>query len=292
MPLFIQLRYGFGYSALSGPTHDPVKYPAWIILLAFILSIGLPVFFIARSFYRYNRKSIKKGVFNKALIPSQDNILEAYICLAVVMLQRERIESVEKMYFIQKHITKYFPGNTFDVYHKIKTYYKERIVISSVTDWLNINADDDFKKSNLLYFLAGIAAVDGEIKANELDFLKELTRLFNLSESELESVLHSYSYYEQKKQQEAQENYQKQQQQQSSSRPTYNYSASMLESSLKILGLSNGATIDEVKSAYRKLAKLNHPDRFMNEDQAHQKIAHERFLKIQEAYEYVLKRMN
>ena len=66
----------------------------------------------------------------------------------------------------------------------------------------------------------------------------------------------------------------------------------MLESSLKILGMSNGATIDEVKSAYRKLAKLNHPDRFMNEDQAHQKIAHERFLKIQEAYEFVLKRMN
>jgi len=290
MPLFVQLRYGFGYSALSGPTHDPVKYPAWIILLAFIVSIVLPIFFIVRAYKKYNRKCLNNGVFIKDLKASQDTIIEAYICLAVVMIQRERIASKEKMHFIQKHITKYFPGNSFDVYNKIKMYYKENIVISSVTDWLNLNSKDDFKKSNLLYFLAGIAAVDGEIKANELDFLKELTRLFNLSDSELESVLHSYSYFEQKKQHEAQENYQKQQQ--SSSRPTYNYSASMLESSLKILGLSNGATIDEVKSAYRKLAKLNHPDRFMNEDQAHQKIAHERFLKIQEAYEFVLKRMN
>lgn len=292
MPLFIQLRYGFGFHSYHAVGSVKEEELPLIFQIAFFIPFVIIAWFVYRAYKKYNRKCLNNGVFIKDLKVSQDTIIEAYICLAVIMIQRERIASKEKMHFIQKHVTKYFPGNSFDVYHKIKTYNKERIVISSVTDWLNINADDDFKKSNLLYFLAGIAAVDGEIKANELDFLKELTRLFNLSESELESVLHSYSYYEQKKQQEAHENYQKQQQQQSSSRPTYNYSASMLESSLKILGLNNGATLDEVKSAYRKLAKLNHPDRFMNEDQAHQIIAHERFLKIQEAYEYVLKRMN
>jgi DnaJ like chaperone protein len=292
MPLFIQLRYGFGFHSYHAVGSVKEEELPLIFQIAFFIPFVIIAWFVYRAYKKYNRKCLNNGVFIKDLKASQDTIIEAYICLAVIMIQRERIASKEKMHFIQKHISKYFPGNSFDVYNKIKMYYKENIVISSVTDWFNLNSKDDFKKSNLLYFLAGIAAVDGEIKANELDFLKELTRLFNLSESELESVLHSYSYYEQKKQQEAQENYQKHQQQQSSSRPTYNYSASMLESSLKILGLNNGATIDEVKSAYRKLAKLNHPDRFMNEDQAHQKIAHERFLKIQEAYEYVLKRMN
>jgi DnaJ like chaperone protein len=292
MPLFVQLRYGFGFHSYNTVGSVKEEELPLIFQIAFFIPFVIIAWFVYRAYKKYNRKCLKNGLFIKDLKVSQDTIIEAYICLAVVMVKRERIASKEKMHFIKKHIIKYFPGNSFDVYHKIKTYYKENIVISSVTDWLNLNTDDDLKKSNLLYFLAGIAAVDGEIKANELDFLKELTRLFNLSDSELESVLHSYSYFEQKKQQETQENYQKQKQQQSSSRPNYNYSASMLESSLKILGLNNGATIDEVKSAYRKLAKLNHPDRFMNEDQAHQKIAHERFLKIQEAYEYVLKRMN
>ncbi|KAG7155009.1 dnaJ homolog subfamily C member 22-like [Homarus americanus] len=51
---------------------------------------------------------------------------------------------------------------------------------------------------------------------------------------------------------------------------------------LKVLGLTSGATQDEISSAYRKLAKEWHPDRhsFENKDEAHK-----RFMEIQEAYE-------
>ena len=55
----------------------------------------------------------------------------------------------------------------------------------------------------------------------------------------------------------------------------------------EILGLSLDATNDEIKKAYRQLVKMHHPDLFHNESEAQQKIAEERFLKIQKAYETI-----
>jgi DnaJ like chaperone protein len=53
----------------------------------------------------------------------------------------------------------------------------------------------------------------------------------------------------------------------------------------KILGVPLTASIIEIKTAYRKLIKVHHPDRFANESPEQIKLAHERFLKIQDAYE-------
>lgn len=52
----------------------------------------------------------------------------------------------------------------------------------------------------------------------------------------------------------------------------------------KILGLEPGASPDEVKQAYRDLAKVWHPDRFQNDARLQQK-AQERFKEINQAYE-------
>ncbi len=48
----------------------------------------------------------------------------------------------------------------------------------------------------------------------------------------------------------------------------------------EVLGLSKGATDDEIKKAYRKLAKENHPDLHPGD-----KECEERFKEIGEAYE-------
>lgn len=50
----------------------------------------------------------------------------------------------------------------------------------------------------------------------------------------------------------------------------------------KVLGLSFGASQDDIKKAYRKLAMQYHPDRNQGD-----KIAEEKFKQIKEAYEYL-----
>ena len=54
----------------------------------------------------------------------------------------------------------------------------------------------------------------------------------------------------------------------------------------EILGLKRGASKDEVKSAYRKLAKKYHPD--MNENNPLQDLAEEKFKEIQWAYDEIM----
>lgn len=54
----------------------------------------------------------------------------------------------------------------------------------------------------------------------------------------------------------------------------------------EVLGLKRGASKDEVKSAYRKLAKKYHPD--MNENNPLQDLAEEKFKEVQWAYDEIM----
>ena len=63
---------------------------------------------------------------------------------------------------------------------------------------------------------------------------------------------------------------------------------SRLDRALEILGLKPNASLKEVKQAYRKLAKIWHPDRFIDNPEK-QKQAEEKFKIIAEAYEQLQK---
>ncbi|SHJ94073.1 J domain-containing protein [Tepidibacter formicigenes] len=55
----------------------------------------------------------------------------------------------------------------------------------------------------------------------------------------------------------------------------------------EILGVRKGATKEEVKKAYKELAKKYHPDRYLDNPLSH--LAEEKFKEINEAYETIMK---
>ncbi|MEX0315801.1 MAG: DnaJ domain-containing protein, partial [Allomuricauda sp.] len=57
----------------------------------------------------------------------------------------------------------------------------------------------------------------------------------------------------------------------------------------KILEIKKTATDDEVKKAYRTMAKKYHPDRVVTENEAIKKGAEEKFKEVQKAYEIIQK---
>ena len=62
---------------------------------------------------------------------------------------------------------------------------------------------------------------------------------------------------------------------------------------LKILEINtDSVSFEQVKKAYRKMAKKHHPDRFHGESEMEQEKANERFAIINEAYEYLEDIMN
>ena len=55
----------------------------------------------------------------------------------------------------------------------------------------------------------------------------------------------------------------------------------------EVLGLKEGASIDEIKKAYRELVKKYHPDRYM--DNPLSDLAEEKLREINEAYDALMK---
>ena len=55
----------------------------------------------------------------------------------------------------------------------------------------------------------------------------------------------------------------------------------------KVLGIKHGASYDEIKKAYRELAKKYHPDRYQNNPLAD--LAEEKMREINEAYDELMK---
>ena len=60
-----------------------------------------------------------------------------------------------------------------------------------------------------------------------------------------------------------------------------------LRSACEILGIRISYTKEELKKAYRKLARLHHPDKVSYLDDSHVEKARERFDEIADAYRYL-----
>ena len=59
------------------------------------------------------------------------------------------------------------------------------------------------------------------------------------------------------------------------------------DNAYKILEIDKTATDDEIKKAYRTMAKKYHPDRVNTQDEAIKKGAEEKFKEVQRAYEEI-----
>lgn len=263
---FIVLQY---YSNNSSTQEDSGSF--WFALLFF-----LPLFAgIAYLIYitRFN-KQWEKGLFPADLPYTRDNLLEAYICLAAYMIQRDSRERSVKVQYMNSYFISYFPESHYDFSDSLVWSYQNPVKPATVANWINKHVQDPVKRSQVLYFLVGISMSDGELIENEYKLLKEITPLLKLDLKELDSILGAYAFKEKRSTKVKSE--------------TTNYSR-RAEIAHQVLGLNAGASIQEIKAAYRTLVKTHHPDRFANEAPEQVKIAHERFLKIQDAYELLNK---
>jgi len=52
----------------------------------------------------------------------------------------------------------------------------------------------------------------------------------------------------------------------------------------KVMGITKNASLDEIKKAYRSLARKYHPDKVASQGETHRKAAEEKFKQVQKAY--------
>ena len=113
------------------------------------------------------------------------------------------------------------------------------------------------QRLQLFHYLVQIAMADGHFDKKEKSVLEAIGATIGLSQGDYESVI-SMFYKE--------------------ANAAYN-----------VLGISPTATDDEVRTAYRKMAMKNHPDKVATLGPDVQKAAAEKFRQVQEAYETIKK---
>jgi DnaJ like chaperone protein len=109
----------------------------------------------------------------------------------------------------------------------------------------------------VIHFLFNIANADGNLSQQEVDMINKIRSILRIGQQDFDSIKAMFF---------------------KSSDEAY-----------KILEVDKDATNDEIKKAYRKMAKKYHPDKLQHMDEAYQKGAQEKFNKVQEAYEKLQK---
>jgi DnaJ-domain-containing protein 1 len=136
------------------------------------------------------------------------------------------------------------------------------------------------QRMELLSALFEIFATDDRIDAYEESFLKEYARRANIRQVDYERAMiyfsHIYQWYDG-------DQYKKRAEEKSQqTKASTSYSRSW---ALKTLGLSENATQEEIKKAYRQAAILYHPDKHVNAPEEEVAKATEKFREICEAYD-------
>lgn len=139
---------------------------------------------------------------------------------------------------------------------ELKDLLKSHIQIQNICWELN-QIIQPGSKSQILYFLFGIADSDGHISDAELALLTEIANALRISPSEFDRICAMFI-----------------------KDTTNDYS---------ILGIDSSSTESEIKKAYRKLAIQYHPDKAAQLGPEYEQNAKEKFQKIQEAYENIKK---
>ena len=107
----------------------------------------------------------------------------------------------------------------------------------------------------VIHFLFGIAKADGNVSVSEINKLLEFSNLLRLSHADFQSIKAMF--------------------------------INEVGGAYKILEIQKSATDNQVKKAYRDLAKKHHPDKIQHLGDAYVKAAQEKFQKVQKAYERI-----
>ena len=138
----------------------------------------------------------------------------------------------------------------------LKEALKQAVDVRGVADQIRMNMDHP-KRMLLLQYLYGIANADGHLDKRELELIRLIAKHLGISLKDAASIEEPF------------------------------HSGTL--NPYKVLEITENTTDSEVKKAYRKLAIKFHPDKIGDLGEGPRKLAKERFLQVQGAYEQIKK---
>lgn len=175
------------------------------------------------------------------------------LILASVVIKADGIQDKRELDFVrQQFVNMYGRDRANQAFRLFKGINQQQIPVRQVCMQIQ-RMMDHASRLQLLHFLFGIARADGVVTEREVSQIHTISGYLGISARDFESIKAMF----------------------------YNSS----DTAYKILEITKEATVDEIKAAYRKMAKKYHPDRVAHLGEEYQKGAVDKFRQVQDAYE-------
>ncbi len=193
--------------------------------------------------------------FRSTQVSPQDFELHLISLCSIVIKADGSVSQQELNYVRQYFLRTYGKDKANAIFKTFNEVVKKREVSAQrICSYLNQRTRYEVRLQ-LVHFLFGIAGADGRVSPAEVAKLRELAGYLRIGPADFESI--KAMFFE------------------------------SADTAYTILEIERSATDEEVKKAYRNMAKKYHPDRVNTQDEAIRKGAEEKFKQVQKAYEQI-----
>ena len=182
-------------------------------------------------------------------------ILASLVIKADGKVRKEELNYVKEFFtrtFGQVKSKKYY--EIFNTLNKQSLSSKLRAICLQLTQSIN-----HASRLQIIHFLFGVASSDNEIHQTEINVINKIATYLNVSSQDFQSISAMFVK-----------------------------GGSAIDTYYKILEVDKNSSTDEIKKSYRKLVMKYHPDKLQGVSEDIVKLANEKFLSIQQAYEKVM----
>ncbi|MGY8987093.1 MAG: TerB family tellurite resistance protein [Flavobacteriales bacterium] len=210
--------------------------------------------------YYVGKNIFASKIDNKTAFEISLLILSSVVIKADGKVLKSELDYVKKFFtntFGTKKSNEYF--RMFNNLNKQDYSSKLRQVCLQLNSHINHSS-----RLEIIHFLFGVAASDNDIHPKEVETIKRIATYMNINPYDFESIKSMFLAK----------------------------GGVSSEQHYTVLGITKDATDTQVKKAYRKMAVKYHPDKLQGISEDIKKLAEEKFMKVKEAYEQIMKGRN
>mgnify|MGYP001232690719 FL=1 len=184
----------------------------------------------------------------------------ALLGLSAIVIKADGKIKKEELNYVKNFFRQNFGEAKSKIYFKVFNDLKDKETpsLKSLCTQVNQNVNHN-GRLQIIHFLFAVASSDNEIADIELKTIKTIANYFHINNYDFQSI-HSM----------------------------FLGKSNNIENDYKILEVSKDATDDEIKKAYRKMAKKYHPDKLQGVSDDVVKMAQEKFNKVTQAYNRIM----
>lgn len=189
--------------------------------------------------------------------PRQQDFTASLLVLSAAVMKADGNVKKSELDYVKRFFLQNFGQEQAEKYIlTLREILKQDIKIDEVSQqigrYMNYSS-----KLQLLHYLFGIASADAQVQENEVSVIEMISRYMGINTSDFDSIKAMF--------------------------------VKKVDDAYTILGIDPSASDDEVKKAYREMAKKNHPDKvsYLGEDV--RKAAEKKFQEINDAYDRIKK---